>query len=75
MTPEPRLWETRSRGTSGTLKNRRKKGSSSNGLLILTRVCVYTLTTEGVTSCNTGASEGKGWPSTDAGSAAFAGTA
>jgi hypothetical protein len=40
ITPEPRLCETRSRGTSGMLKKRRKKGSSSSGLRTRTRVWV-----------------------------------
>ncbi len=60
----------RSRGVSGILKKRRKKGSSSSGLRTRTRVRVYTFTTDGVTFSSTGASEGRGCPSTSAGKAA-----
>ena len=71
MTPEPRLCEMRSRGLSGMLKKRRKNGSSISGLRTRTRVCVYTLTTDGVTFSSTGASDGRDSPSTTAGSAAM----
>lgn len=76
MTPEPRLCCTRSRGTLGKSKKRRKKGSSKNGLVrTWTRVRVCTLTTAGITSSRTGASDGIGSPPTAAGSAASTGGA
>src|SRR6185437_11196352 len=61
MTPEPALWNWRSRGTS---KKRRKKGSSNRGLrcpdfsLMVPRVAMFT--TEGETRLTIGASEGMG---------------
>src|ERR1700691_4591464 len=66
MTPEPALWNCRSRGlaSGGTSKNRRKKGSSINGLccppcsLIVPRVAM--LTKEGDTRLTIGASDGIG---------------
>src|SRR5487761_2045257 len=81
MTPEPALWNCRSRGGApgGTLKNLRKNGSSSSGLpwpalsLIVPRVA--TLTTAGETRLTIGASDGIGAASsaaaaiTDGGSA------
>ncbi|MFC1702246.1 hypothetical protein ACFL1J_05860 [Pseudomonadota bacterium] len=43
------------------------------GLLMRTRVWVFTFTTEGVTRLSTGASDGNGSPSTAMGKAAIAG--
>src|SRR5882762_757937 len=82
MTPEPALWNWRSRGfeSGGTSKKRRKNGSSSKGFrwpgssLMVPRVAI--LTTAGDTRLTMGASEGIGAASaTGAGSAAFAGAA
>jgi hypothetical protein len=64
MTPEPALWNWRSRGPiSGNSKNRRKKGSSSNGFWgwrsrIVPRVAMFT--TAGETRLIMGASDGMG---------------
>src|SRR5580704_6399214 len=80
MTPEPALWNWRSRGlvSGGTSKNRRKNGSSSSGLrwpgfsLIVPRVAM--LTTAGDTRLTMGASEGIGAASgADAGGCGAAG--
>src|SRR5260370_28246771 len=80
MTPEPALWNWRSRGfeSGGTSKKRRKNGSSSKGFrwpgssLMVLRVAM--LTTAGDTRLTMGASEGIGAASaTGAGRAAFAG--
>src|SRR5580704_1292102 len=82
MTPEPALWNWRSRGlvSGGTSKNRRKNGSSSSGLrwpgfsLIVPRVAM--LTTAGDTRLTMGASEGIGAASAaDAGGCEGAGEA
>ena len=48
---------------------RRKNGSSANGLRSRTRCVVYTLTTDGMVFFSIGASDGRAWPSTEAGSA------
>src|SRR5271168_3399731 len=63
MTPEPALWNWRSRGfeSCGASKNRRKNGSSSSGLrpgcsLMVPRVAMFT--TEGETRLTMGASVG-----------------
>jgi hypothetical protein len=53
---------------------RRKKGSLPNGLT-WRRCAACTLTTEGVTRCSIGASDGIGWPSSAIGRAATIGTA
>src|ERR1700724_944975 len=66
MTPEPALWNWRSRGfkSGGASKKRRKNGSSSKGLrwpgssLMVPRVAM--LTTAGETRLTMGASEGIG---------------
>src|SRR6266404_2654051 len=66
MTPEPALWNWRSRGfeSGGTSKKRRKNGSSSKGFrwpgssLMVPRVAM--LTTAGDTRLTMGASEGIG---------------
>src|ERR1700722_19823390 len=66
MTPEPALWNCRSRGfeSGGTSKKRRKNGSSSSGLrwpgfsLMVPRVAMFT--TAGDTRLTMGASEGIG---------------
>ncbi len=65
MTPDPALWNWRSRGfeSGGASKNRRKKGSSSSGLwpdcsLMVPRVAMFT--TEGETRLTMGASVGMG---------------
>src|ERR1700679_988457 len=65
MTPEPALWNWRSRGFEswGASKNRRKNGSSSSGLrpgcsLMVPRVEMFT--TEGETRLTMGASVGIG---------------
>src|SRR6056297_3861859 len=56
-------------------KKRRKNGSFMNGLVrTCTRVWVEMLTTAGVVRSRIGASDGSGSPSTEAGSAARAGT-
>src|SRR5690606_28067439 len=60
----------RSCDSSGNM--RRKNGSLPNGLT-WRRCAACTLTTEGVTRLSIGASDGIGWPSTAAGSAATAG--
>src|SRR5690606_4941134 len=60
----------RSCDSSGNM--RRKNGSLPNGLT-WRRCAACTLTTEGVTRWSIGASDGIGWPSTAAGSAATAG--
>src|SRR5271169_4441788 len=73
MTPEPALWNCRSRGfaSGGISKKRRKKGSSIKGLrcpglsLIVPRVA--TLTTAGETRLTIGAREGMGAASAGAG--------
>src|SRR5271156_936501 len=82
MTPEPALWNCRSRGleSGGTSKKRRKKGSSSKGLrwpgfsLMVPRVAMFT--TAGETRLTMGASEGIGaasaWEGGGAGRAANA---
>src|SRR3984957_21226018 len=79
MTPEPALWNWRSRGfaSGGTSKKRRKNGSSSRGLrwlgssFIVPRVAM--LTTAGETRLTIGASEGIGAASaTGAGTGAYA---
>src|SRR6056297_1361020 len=54
-------------------KKRRKNGSLNSGLVFTrTRVELWILTTAGVTLSSTGASDGNGSPSIDAGSAAWA---
>src|ERR1700722_14146306 len=65
MTPDPALWNCRSRGfkSGGASKNRRKNGSSRSGLrpgcsLIVPRVAMFT--TEGETRLTMGASVGMG---------------
>src|SRR5580704_5784959 len=66
MTPEPALWNWRSRGleSGGASKKRRKNGSSSKGLrwpgcsLMVPRVAI--LTTAGDTRLTMGAREGRG---------------
>src|SRR3984957_20447798 len=79
MTPEPALWNWRSRGfeSGGTSKKRRKNGSSSRGLrwpassFMVPRVAM--LTTAGETRLTMGASDGIGAASaTGAGTAACA---
>src|SRR5450631_1939309 len=73
MTPEPALWNCRSRGfaSGGRSKNRRKKGSSIKGLrcpgFSLMVPLVATLTTAGETRLTIGASEGIGAASTAGG--------
>src|SRR5580698_10098680 len=80
ITPEPALWNWRSRGleSGGTSKKRLKNGSSSKGLrwpgcsLMVPRVAI--LTTAGDTRLTMGASEGIGAASASgAGRAANAG--
>src|SRR5579863_1264744 len=80
MTPEPALWNWRSRGleSGGASKNRRKNGSSSKGLrcpgcsLMVPRVAI--LTTAGDTRLTMGAREGTGAASVRGlGNAAWAG--
>src|SRR4030081_228147 len=81
MTPEPALWNWRSRGleSGGASKKRRKKGSSSRGLrwpgcsLMVPRVAI--LTTAGEVRLTMGASDGIGAASRGAGKAATAGAA
>src|ERR1700730_9198797 len=65
MTPEPALWNWRSRGlaSGGASKKRRKNGSSNSGLrpersLMVPRVAIFT--TAGETRLTMGASEGIG---------------
>ena len=75
MTPEPALWNWRSRGPmSGMSKNRRKKGSSSSGFCgvrsrMVPRVAMFT--TAGETRLIMGASVGTGVSPTAWGSAAW----
>ena len=80
MTPDPALWNWRSRGleSGGASKKRRKNGSSSSGLrwpgssLMVPRVAI--LTTAGETRLTMGASDGIGAASaTGAGKAAYTG--
>src|SRR5882757_1998189 len=78
MTPEPALWNCRSRGfeSGGASKKRRKNGSSRSGLwpgcsLMVPRVAMFT--TEGDTRLTIGASVGMGAAASAAGTAARAG--
>src|SRR5271169_5875746 len=81
MTPDPALWNCRSRGfaSGGTSKKRRKKGSSIKGLrcpgfsLMVPRVA--TLTTAGETRLIIGASDGIGAASTVGGAGGAANAA
>src|SRR4029453_10815934 len=75
ITPEPALWNCRSRGArSGASKKRRKNGSSSSGLRrdsrSVPRVAIFT--TAGEAFFTTGASEGTGASPTFSGNCALA---
>ena len=72
MTPEPALWNSRSRGVFGTSKKRRKNGSFSSGFCSCTVPRVAMFTTAGVTRFSMGASEGTGVSPGWAGSWAWA---